>query len=543
MKDILTFNELDDSLIHGLTKIAAIVKRTLGPGGLPIIIERQGTALNGDPLSPLITKDGVTVATECFVADPAQNLIMQAVKDICKKTNKVAGDGTTTAIVLGEALVKAAHQEMKSSPNLNPQLVREELDAAFLLVVDMLREEARPIKDDLKQIEEVATISANGDRRIGQVLREAFMSVGAEGSITVDEGVSHDTTLDIVEGFQIDRGAEAKGGQFFNNTEQTKFDAKDVKVILFDGPLNSFNEVVPICTLIQQEAKANGKPFPPTVFVANSFSQEVIQFLLIQKAEIGLPFCAVRSPHMSHVRTAMLDDMAVLLGGTRLGGGSKAIQAATLDDVGECERIVITKDYSTFYGGAGAEEEVISRVDSLKAQKAEAETPYDASIFENRIASLTGGVAKIGVGGTTELEVKERYHRIEDALNASRAAVEEGVIPGGGVTLYKLSLRLKREGVNTLGTKILRAALQAPIRQIMTNVGVDPAQILTTKFDTMVLSEKPVTYNAREKEVCDAFITGILDPVKVSRVALENAISIAGLLITCGGGIVFTRSK
>lgn len=545
-RHILTRSEASAAIREGLVEISAIVKQTLGPGGLPVLIERKGQALNGDPLQPLITKDGVTVASHCFVKNPNADLIMQTVKAICQKTNQIAGDGTTTAIVLGEVIILEALKELGKSPMLGAQMIKETLETATAEAIKLLKEEIVEIKNDANKIKEVATISSNGDASIGEIIKKAFEAVGPEGVITVDEGYSAQNTLDIVEGFQIERGAEARD-QFFNNEGRTKYEAKDVRVLLYDGDVQSFGDIAPAmkriqdyCDMMTEQTEVR-HPFPPTVVIANSFSQEALRWMLIQNAHANLSLCAVKSPHMSSVRSAMLDDMAALLGATKFGGGSKKIEAAELDDFGECDKVVVDKHHTTFYGGAGAEDEVLKRIDQLEAQKLEAESPYDKSIYADRIASLSGGIAKIGVGGHTELEIKERYHRIEDALNASRAALEEGVIPGGGVTFYKISKLLKRRGVNTVGAKILRKALAAPMEQIIKNIGEDPALILTSDFDQKLLSGEPITYDARYRELVNAYEGGILDPVKVARVALENAISIAGLLVTCGGGIVYDR--
>lgn len=541
-KQITHKDEMSDFISNGITKIASIVKRTLGPGGLPIMIERVGQALDGTLLGPLITKDGVTVAEECFDPDPNEDLVIQAVKAICKKTNRVAGDGTTTAIVLGEAILKEALSEIKTN-DLNPQLVRESIELASTRAISILEGYATPIKNDMSKIREVATISANGDSSIGDVIGQAFEKVGAEGVITVDEGHSVHTTIDVVEGFQIKRGAEAQD-RFFNNADNTRFEAKNCCVVLFDGPIMNYNDLVPAFQVIakraEEEAAASNKPpaMPPIMFVANDFSQEAIQFLLIQKAQAGLSVCAVKSPHMTTVRTDMMNDMAVMLGGERLGNGNRTLKTVTFDDIGIVEKVVASKYTTTFYDGAGDEEEVFKRIDQLKLQKSAAENPYDAGVIADRIAALGQGIAKIGVGGTTDLEIKERYHRIEDALNAARAAISEGVIPGGGITLARVANELYADpGTATIGEKIISASLVAPFFQILENIGVED------KMGTLnsIPSEGSLTYDAREKKVVDAMEVGIIDPLKVTKTALQNAVSIAALLSTCGGGIVYTR--
>lgn len=514
----------------GMNEIAFIVGRTLGPGGLPILIERQGMTPTGEPLTPLITKDGVTVAGECSNPDSEIDLVIQTVKAICSKTNRVAGDGTTTAIVLGQAILQETLAVLAKDSNLNPQTIRRSVEASSKRVIQKLIEQAVPVNSP-KMISDVATISANGDRQIGEIIREAFDKVGAEGVITVDEGHSAQTTLDIVDGFQIRRGAEAQD-RFFNNTEMTRFEAENVSVILYDGKLSSFQEILPPLNAI---AEANKKGLPPVVVIANDFTPEVIQFLLIQRAEIGLKVCAIKSPHTTNVRTSMLDDMAVMLGGYRFGNGNRDLSASTIDQIGGCDRIVIDKYTATFYGGNGDEDTVIERVGQLKAMRKEAESPYDAALISDRIAALSQGVAKIGVGGSTDLEIKELYHRIEDALNAARAAVEEGIIPGGGVVLARVANDLGNSA--DLGDQILSRALKAPLSQIVRNIGQNPETIL---YD-LQFENPTMTYDGVSKRWALALDVGIIDPVKVTRTALENATSIAALLSTCGGAIVFNR--
>lgn len=535
-KKLLTKDVLHPQMIEGLTKIAAMVKRTLGPGGLPIIIQRTGQALNGEPLGPKITKDGVSVANECFDKDPEQDLIIQAVKHICKKTNSIAGDGTTTAIVLGEAIVKETLKALDGS-NLNPQKVRESLELESRKLIEELKEIAIDIQD-YEKIKQVATISANGDEEIGKIVGDAFQHVGAEGVVTVDEGSGTETVLDIVEGYQIGRGAEARD-RFFNNQDQTKFEAENAALIIYDGKLLNYTDLIPALGVLAgvNDQGQPTKPMPPVVVMANEFSNEVIQFLLIQKAERGLQFCCVRGPHMTDVRTGYYDDIAVMSGGTRLGNGNRSLRAFEEDDAGLIKRIIIDKYKTILYEGQGCEDEILNRVDQLKALKANAESPYDAQVVSDRIAALTGGVAKIGVGGYTEFEIKEKYDRIEDALNAARAAIEEGVVPGGGTTLLRLALKLDKVKDKTIGQKILAESLKSPFKQILENIGYDDIE----KTLKQIGKESTSVYDARNREIKDAFEAGIIDPVKVTRTALENAVSIASLLSTAGGGIIYVK--
>lgn len=533
-KKIITREQLIEPKLKGLSQIAGIVKRTLGPGGLPIIIERVGQALDGTPLGPSITKDGVSVAEECSSPVKEEDVIIQAIKGICKKTVTVAGDGTTTAMVLGEAIVKEMEAVLKEDSKLNPQLVKESVEEAAKDVVKKLKKLATPVKNN-KMIDQVATISANGDKTVGELIAKAFDHVGAEGVVTIDEGTSSTTTLDVVDGYQFNKGAEGRQA-FFNDQYSTKFDSQNVAVIIYDGRIQSYTQLIPAFNILA--AVREGQPtkkLPPIVFLANEFSPEVLQFLLIQKSEGGMVVCPIIGPHVTHVRTGYYDDLAVYTGGTRLGNGSRNLESITEDDIGLVGRVVADKYKTTLYDGQGSEDEIIKRVDLLKANRAHAESPYDAQVFNDRIAALTSGIAKIGVGGNTSFEIKERYDRIEDALNAARAAIQEGVVPGGGATLLRISEKM--DAKKSIGHRILKNALKAPFNQILENIeyqiGVDElAEILTNKQKT---------FDARNKKVKNAMTAGIIDPVKVTRTALENAVSIASLLSTAGGAIIYTN--
>lgn len=540
-KKIVTREELMAPKIRGLTQIAGIVKRTLGPGGLPIIIQRTGQSLDGSPQGPKITKDGVSVADECSSPIEEEDIIIQAIKGICKKTVTAAGDGTTTAIVLGEAIVRAMEDELAADKSLNPQLVKESVEEASLEIIKQLKKIATKVNTN-KMIEQVATISANGDKSIGKIIAEAFDHVGAEGVVTVDEGKSNKVTLEVVDGYQFNRGVEGRNA-FFNDTNQTKFETKDgekAAIIIYDGRLNSYTQLMPMFAILQGlQETPNGmvatKKIPPLIIMANEFSSEVLQFLLVQKQDAGLQVAPITGPHVTHVRTGYYDDLAVYTGATRLGNGSRNLESIEPEDIGEIGRVISDKYKTTFYEGMGDDEEVIKRVDQLKANRAEAESPYDAQVFNDRIASLTSGVAKIGVGGVTEFEIKEKYDRIEDALNAARAAIQEGVVPGGGSTLLRISNKMKAE--KSIGHKILKKALQAPFNQILENIAYD----ISESDRQSILKNKRKTFDARNKKVQNALTSGIIDPVKVTRTALENAVSIAGLLATAGGAIIYKK--
>ena len=533
-KDILDKAALEDPKLRGIAKIAGIVKRTLGPGGLPIMIERVGQALDGSPIGPKITKDGVSVAEECSSPDKSEDIIIQAVKAICKKTNSDAGDGTTTAIVLGEAILNETMHYLRITDS-NPQLVKESIEQVAKNLSEALLKSALPINDNNK-IKQVATISANGDEEIGDIIAQAFDHVGAEGVVTVDEGQTNGVTLDLVDGYQFKRGAESRDN-FFNNASRTKFEAEEAYVVMYDGNLDSYTKLIPIIHAAYQ-VDEQGQPTKkalPIIVIANNFTTEVLQFMLIQKTEGRVVMCPVKGPHMSHVRSGYYDDLAYYTGGTRLGNGNRNLDAIEEDDVGLVGKVVIDKYKTTFYDGQGDEDEVLNRVDQLKAAKAIAESPYDAQVINDRLAALTGGIAKIGVGGQTELEIKEKYDRIEDALNAARAAIQEGIVPGGGATLLRASEQLQNP---IAGEVILRRALKAPFRQILENIGQEDTG---AELEKQLLENNTLTYNARNRSVVDAVSEGIIDPVKVTRSALENAVSIATLISTAGGAIIYRK--
>lgn len=540
-KKIITREELVGPKLRGLTQIASIVKRTLGPGGLPILIERLGQNLEGAALGPKITKDGVSVAEECSSPNKDEDIIIQAVKGICKKTVNVAGDGTTTAVVLGEAIVLAMEDILKNDQTLNPQLVKESLEEATLKVIKKLKKLATPVKNT-KMIEQVATISANGDSSIGEIIGEAFEHVGAEGVVTVDEGHTSRVTLEKVDGYQFGRGAEGRTA-FFYDKDQTKFDSENAVVIIYDGKLYNYTSLIPSFKILAGISNVNGqdvptRKIPPIVIMANEFSPEVLQFLLVQKTEVGMVVCPVIGPNTTHVRTGYYDDLAAYSGGTRLGNGGKALEAIEENDIGLVSKVVIDKYKTTFYDGQGSEEDLLLRVDQLKAQKEQAESPYDAQVLNDRIAALTSGIAKIGVGGTTEFEIKEKYDRIEDALNAARAAIQEGVVAGGGATLFRIAQEMNAK---TVGERILQSALQAPLYQILENIGISDDE--KSKIAVQLQKGKSLVYDARAKKIKRALASGIIDPVKVTRTALENAVSIASLLSTAGGAIVYVKDS
>lgn len=534
-KKIINVGEMNLHVKPAVQEIAGIVKRTLGPGGRPILIQRVGQALNGEPLGPKITKDGVSVAQECAHKDPEKDIIMQAVKHICKKTNNTAGDGTTTAIVLGEALIEAMENYIIDNPDENPQLLKESVELSVAKVIAFLKAGSTPI-ENFDLVQQVATLSANGDETVGKVIRDAFEAVGAKGVVTIDEGRTMDISLDVVGGFQFKRGAEGRD-MFFNSSDNTKFEIENCGVICFDGKVNDYTKLAKaLQNIAQRDEKGNATSIPPMLIIANDFSNEVLTWLNIQKTQAGLQFCPVKGPNQTTVRTAYYNDISFLTGGQRLGNGNPALESLQGFQVGFAKKVIVNKYDTTIYADQD-ENKLLKYVDKLEVQKTKAESPYDAQIINDRMAALTNGVAKIGIGGATDFEIKERYDRVEDALNAARAAIEEGVIAGGGIILRKLAEDLSKNPTSP-GDIVLAEALKAPFEQILYNVGLHKKH---EQIFEELKSNQNLTYNARDKKVVDFLEAGIVDPVKVTRLALENATSIAALLSTAGGSIVYVK--
>lgn len=527
----------------GINQVRQIVGRTLGPGGLPILLSREDQVdLVGRPKTPSITKDGVTVASNIKERDPFLDLVMQSVIGVARKTDKSVGDGTTTSIVLADAIFAEMLKILSKNKKQNPQILKKLVENSAKEVYKFMESKATKV-EDIDFLEKVASISANGDKVISSTLREAFARVGSEGVITIDQGSSVETSLEIVEGFEIKRGLES-GIAFTNDVNQTRFEASDVCVVLYDGKLQEFHDaqrLIHICIEKINPGQPEPTKYPPILLVANEFSQTVLTAFKVLKAEHGFSIAAVRSPHMTNIRTEMLDDLATMLDGKRLGNGSVSIDAATPEHVGIAEKVVARRRTTIFYGYDSEEEAVINRIEQLRAQEKEAQNAYDRTLISDRAASLACAVAKIAVGGATDLEILEMYHRFEDALNACRAALKKGVVVGGGAIFLKAAEMLESKKNKTLGDKIMIKALESPARQILDNLGMKKSEI--NEIIKALKSDKTehIAYDALSREFVSAINAGIIDPVLVSQSALENAISISTLLSTSGGGIVFDR--
>ena len=507
----------DDSrqrMFRGVNILANAVKATLGPKGRNAVLEKSFGA-------PTITKDGVSVAKEIELKDKFENMGAQMVKEVASNTSDEAGDGTTTATVLAQAIIREGLKAVSSGRN--PMDIKRGIDKAVIVAVEELRKLSKPCKDQ-KAIAQVGTISANSDESIGKTIADAMEKVGKEGVITVEEGSGLDNELDVVEGMQFDRGYLSP---YFINTQQNQTaELEKPYILLVDKKISNIREMLP---LLEGVAKA-GRPL---LVVAEDVEGEALATLVVNNIRGILKVVAVKAPGFGDRRKAMLQDIAVLTGGTVISDEvGLALEKATLNDLGEAKRLVVEKENTTIIDGAGKAAEIKGRVESIRQQIEEATSDYDKEKLQERVAKLSGGVAVIKVGASTEIEMKEKKARVEDALHATRAAVEEGVVPGGGVALVRAQKALLNlEGANedqTIGIKILARAIEEPLRQIVENAGEDAAVILNRVKE----GKGSFGYNAATGVFGDMIELGILDPTKVTRLALQNAASVAGLLLT-----------
>jgi chaperonin GroEL len=514
-KDVKFDTDARDRMLRGVNILADAVKVTLGPKGRNVVIDKSFGA-------PRITKDGVTVAKEIELSDKFENMGAQMVKEVASRTNDEAGDGTTTATVLAQAIIR---EGMKSvAAGLNPMDLKRGIDLATAKVVEQIKAMARPVKDSA-EVAQVGTISANGEAEIGRQIAEAMQKVGNEGVITVEENKGLETETTVVEGMQFDRGYLSP--YFVTNADKMIAELDDAYILLHEKKLSSLQPMVPLLEAVIQSQR-------PLIIVAEDVEGEALATLVVNKLRGGLKIAAVKAPGFGDRRKAMLQDIAILTGGQVISDdlGMK-LENVGLDMLGRAKKVIIKKDDTTIIDGAGVKAEIEARVGQIRAQIEETTSDYDREKLQERVAKLAGGVAVIRVGGMTEVEVKERKDRVDDALNATRAAVQEGVIVGGGVALVQAAMGLdKLKGGNSdqdAGIAIVRRALEAPLRQIAENAGVDGAVVAGKIRES---KDKSFGFNAQTEEYGDMFKFGVIDPAKVVRTALEDAASVASLLIT-----------
>ncbi|NJS38411.1 MAG: chaperonin GroEL [Rhodobacteraceae bacterium] len=514
-KDVKFDTDARDRMLRGVNILADAVKVTLGPKGRNVVIDKSFG-------SPRITKDGVTVAKEIELADKFENMGAQMVKEVASRTNDEAGDGTTTATVLAQAIIKDGLKAVAAG--MNPMDLKRGIDLAVTKVVAAIKAASRPVKDSA-EVAQVGTISANGESEIGRQIAEAMQKVGNEGVITVEENKGLETETTVVEGMQFDRGYLSP--YFVTNADKMIAEMEDAYILLHEKKLSSLQPMVPLLEAVIQSQR-------PLVIVAEDVEGEALATLVVNKLRGGLKIAAVKAPGFGDRRKAMLQDIAILTGGQVISDdlGMK-LENVTLDMLGRAKKVVIKKDDTTVIDGAGNKAEIEARVGQIRAQIEETTSDYDREKLQERVAKLAGGVAVIKVGGMTEVEVKERKDRVDDALNATRAAVQEGIVVGGGVALIQAGKVLEgMTGANSdqnAGIAIVRRALEAPLRQIAENAGVDGAVVAGKIRESKDLS---FGFNAQTEEYGDMFKFGVIDPAKVTRTALEDAASVASLLIT-----------
>ncbi len=514
-KDVRFNSDARDRMLRGVNILADAVKVTLGPKGRNVVIDKSFGA-------PRITKDGVTVAKEIELADKFENMGAQMVKEVASRTNDEAGDGTTTATVLAQAIIKEGMKAVAAG--MNPMDLKRGIDLATTKVVEAIKAAARPVKDTA-EVAQVGTISANGEAEIGRQIADAMQKVGNEGVITVEENKGLETETTVVEGMQFDRGYLSP--YFVTNPDKMIADLEDCLVLIHEKKLSSLQPMVPLLEAVIQSQR-------PLLIIAEDVEGEALATLVVNKLRGGLKIAAVKAPGFGDRRKAMLQDIAILTGGQVISDdlGMK-LESVTMDMLGKAKKISINKDNTTIVDGAGVKAEIEARVAQIRTQIEETTSDYDREKLQERVAKLAGGVAVIKVGGMTEVEVKERKDRVDDALNATRAAVQEGIVVGGGVALVqagKVLVGLKGANADqNAGIAIVLRALEAPLRQIAENAGVDGAVVAGKIRES---SDKNFGFNAQTEEYGDMFKFGVIDPAKVTRTALEDAASVASLLIT-----------
>ncbi len=504
-----------EELKNGVDALADAVKVTLGPKGRNVIIEKKFGA-------PHITKDGVTVAREIELEDPFQNMGAQLVKEVASKTGDQAGDGTTTATVLAQAIVNVGLKNVAAGAN--PMDLKRGIDKAVSAVVEGIKAQSQEVDDDIEKIENVARVSANNDEKIGALIAEAMKKVKKEGVITVEEAKGTETTVDVVEGMQFDRGYISP--YFVTNSEKMECEMDSPYILLYDKKISNLKELLPILESVAQSGR-------PLLIIAEDVDNEALATLVVNRLRGSLKICAVKAPGFGDRRKEMLEDIAILTGGTVISEvkGMQLAQA-TAQDLGTADKVTVNKDNTIIVNGAGSKQAIADRVNQIKAQIETTTSNYDKEKLQERLAKLAGGVAVLYIGAASEVEMKEKKDRVDDALSATRAAIAEGIVPGGGVAYIRCLDRLDElKGDNddeNTGIAIIRRAIEEPLRQIVANAGVEGAVIVQKVKE----GKGDFGYNARTDSFENFFATGVIDPAKVTRVALENAASIAGMFLT-----------
>lgn len=514
-KEIKFDIEARDGLKRGVDALANAVKVTLGPKGRNVVIDRKFGA-------PHITKDGVTVAKEIELKDPVENMGAQMVKEVAAKTNDIAGDGTTTATVLAQAIINAGLKNVASGAN--PMDLKRGMDQAVDVVVEELKKLSKEVGSDNELIKQVASISANNDDKIGSLIAEAMKVVGNDGVITVEEAKGTETEVKTVEGMQFDRGYLSP--YFVTNAEKMTTEFENPSILITDKKISNINELLPVLEPVAQSGKA-------LLIIAEDVDSAALSTLVVNRIKAGLKIAAVKAPGFGDRRKAMLQDIAVLTGGTVISEEQGyTLEGATVDMLGTAEKVDIDKDNTTIVNGAGDKEAILARTNQIKAQIETTTSEYDKEKLQERLAKLAGGVAVLYVGAATEVEMKEKKDRVDDALAATRAAVEEGIIPGGGVAYIRASNALDglvgQNDDETTGIAIVKRAIEEPLRQIVANAGGEGAVIVQKVRE----GANDFGYNARKESYENLLEAGVIDPTKVSRTALENAASVASMLLT-----------
>ncbi|MBA4787582.1 MAG: chaperonin GroEL [Brevundimonas sp.] len=524
---IVQFNtDARDKMLRGVNVLANAVKVTLGPKGRNVVIQKSFGA-------PRSTKDGVSVAKEIELEDAFENMGAQMIREVASKTNDKAGDGTTTATVLAQAIVQEGLKAVAAG--MNPMDLKRGIDKAVGLVLEEVKTNSKPVSNN-SEIAQVGTISANGDSEIGELIAQAMAKVGNEGVITVEEAKTADTTVDVVEGMQFDRGYLSP--YFITNADKMEAVLEEPLILLFEKKLTSLQAMLPILEAVVQSGR-------PLLIIAEDIEGEALATLVVNKLRGGLRVAAVKAPGFGDRRKAMLEDIAILTGGQVISEdlGIK-LESVTLDMLGKAKKVSITKDDTTIVEGVGGKEEIEARVAQIKRQIEDTTSDYDKEKLQERLAKLAGGVAVLRVGGSTEVEVKEKKDRVDDALNATRAAADEGIVPGGGIALLKASKILADvKGDNAdqnAGIAIIRRALQAPIRQIAENAGVEGSIVVGKVLEN---NDASFGFNAQTEEYGDLVKMGVIDPAKVVRTALQDAASVAGILITTEAAVADAPKK